>query len=332
MPFFSRDKRIISIDPSGKSIKVAQVKNRGTKRAPIIEAFFYEKLSGQGQLKEFLAKIQPKLDTKRSQVVLVIHGIQSIYRLLDLPRMGEVELEKAIRYEEEVYVPFPPEERVVDFKVLEERDTETLVALAGVRRSAIEELVAPFLDAGFGLTSAELAGLCLVNLFNFMKLEDPSSTVVLLDVGANFTEFVVVSQGIPFVIREINIGGDLFTEHLEDVLHLNAEEAELIKCNPGEREAEVKSALEPIFYRFAEEIKVSMEYTGHQSLGKVSKIFVSGGGSRTPGLREYLEKSVGVPVLSWSALEKFEVAKGVDKNSLEFRQDMIHACLGATVL
>ncbi len=330
MLFGSSQRRIIAIDPSGSSVKIAQILNRG-KKSPLIEGFFYEKISDNAQIKTFLSTVIPKLDLKRSQVVIVLHGIQTIYRLLEMPILEGVELEKAINYEEEVYIPFPAEDRVVDYKIVSEEGNRLVVALAGARKTAVIDFVSPFTDMGIPLASAEISGLCLSNLFS-LSAGDEKNTIVLLDVGARFTTFVIVAKGVPVIIREISIGGDLFTEHIEDILHISKDEAELLKCNPGDKEGELKTALEPIFYRFAEEIKVSMEYTGQMAISKPSEVYISGGGGRTPGLIEYLEKSLGLPIRQWEVLSSFEIGKGVDRDSLGVRKDMIHACLGAGVV
>ncbi len=324
--FGSPSRRVISIDPSGSSIKIAQILNRGS-RSPVIEAFFYEKLKNVDQLKSYLSSLKDKLDLKKSQVVIVLHGIQTIYRLLELPRLDEMELENAVHYEEEVYMPFPVEDRIVDWKIVKETENNLNVALAGARRSAVKEFVSPFVEVGLPLCSAELSGLALANLFSaFTEARD---TVVLLDVGARFTTFVVMAGDLPIIIREIKIGGELFTEHIEDGLHLSKEEAELVKCNPGDKIEDLKLALDPVFYRFAEEIKVSMEYTGQLSVNRASKILLCGGGGRTPGLKAYLEKRLEIPVENWDIIGQFELGKGVDKSAISVRKDMIHACLGA---
>lgn len=323
-------RRVISMDVSGSSVKIAQVANRGPKRPPLIEIFLYEKIRDVEELKSFLSSIKGNLNLKKSQVVIVLHGIQTIYRLLEIPHLDGVELEKAIHYEEEVYIPFPSEDRIVDWRIVHETEETLSVALAGARYSAVEEFVAPFREVELPLYSAEISGLALANLFSTFNVSD--DTVVLLDVGAKFTTFVIMAKDLPVIIREISIGGDLFTDHIEDVLHLTKEEAELLKCNPGEKMEDLKVALEPIFYRFAEEVKVSMEYTGQLSINKATKVFLSGGGSKAPGLRDYLAKSLQIPVENWDVLSRFELGKGVNKDTLLVRKDMIHACLGAGLL
>jgi len=61
-------------------------------------------------------------------------------------------------------------------------------------------------------------------------------------------------------------------------------------------------------------------------------VFLSGGGGRAPGLKEYLEKSLEIPVENWDVLSKFELGKGINKDTILVRKDMIHACLGAGLL
>ncbi len=328
---FSGAKKVISIDPSSGSVKIVEVLLRG-KRPPLVANIFYEKAKDPQAVRSFLEKIKGRLDFKKATVVLAVHGIQSIYRLVETPKLEEVELTQAIKYEEEVYMPFPPEERVVDYCIVGEGEKNYYVALVGVKKSNILDLAAQFTDVGFPLDVAELAGISLVNLFNFTFGKEMSNkSIVLLDIGSKYTIFVVIKGQIPMIIREIPIGGDLFTEQIEDSLQVQAGEAELLKCNPGDKREEVIRAMEPMFYRLTEEIKVSMEYTGHISIGKVEEVFISGGGSRTPGLRKYLAKGLGMKISEWDCLAKFAVDKGISSEILDLRRDTFHVTLGAAL-
>ncbi len=329
---FASQRRVISVDFGGTSIKVAQVLLKGRKR-PIIEGLYYEKFSSQEDLPRFLSSVREKLNMRKSFNVIALHGVQSIYRFVEVPKLDEVELEKAIHYEEEIYVPFPPEERVVDYDIIGSSGSNYWVALAGVKKSNVLDLVAPFTDKGFVFHRAELAGLALTNLFNFTFADEfKDKSVVILDVGAKYSIFVVLMHGLPVIIREISMGGDLFTEYIEDALQMSKNEAELLKLNPGDRYEEVITALDPIFYRFSEEIKVSMEYTGNISIGKIEDIFLIGGGSRCPGLKERLGKALKMQIRPWDCLSGFKIDKRLSPAIFDSKKDMLHVCLGATLL
>jgi len=61
------------------------------------------------------------------------------------------------------------------------------------------------------------------------------------------------------------------------------------------------------------EISRVFDYFRNRTKSSINKIYISGGGSLLMGLREYLEKHIGVPVYYSSALiSKDNVKKNVD--------------------
>ncbi len=326
----SRARRVIGLDPGNSTIKAVQVLVRKNK-PPVLEWALVQRWSGDSDVyPEIMNKTAL---SKGALAVVALHNIQAIYRIIETPEMEPLELESAIKYEEEVYIPFSPEDRVSDYRIVLHEGGRYVIALAGAKKSSVVEAVKPILDAGIQLLSAEISGLALANLFSFMykntSLND--ETVILLDIGCKTTIFVLVNKGLPIIIREISLGGELFTEQIEDSFQITREEAEMVKCMPAERQKQIRRVLEPLFYRLVEEIQVSMEYNGGVNIGRLSRIFLSGGGARCPGLKDYIVENLGVEVQPWEIISAFDIGGSISKELIASWTDVLPICLGVVL-
>jgi len=328
---FKPSRRVIGVDLGASSITLVEVLHK--QKQHIITKAVREPIKNVDALTHFLEEIKGSLDLKKSVVSVAIHGSKLIARVVSMPILEEDELRQALKFEEEVYMPFPIEERVSDFAVLKKRQSDQLVLLVGSRRSVVEEAIKPFLDAQVPLSVTDISGICLVNLFEFVNPKEKlSKASVLLDIGDQYTIFTIQKEGLPMLIRDISIGGKMFTEQIEDAFRISYNEAELLKCNPPEDKKEaILKATEPIFYRLLEEVRVSMEYTGNLDIGEIAGMYVSGGGSRTVGLIGYFKKFLGIPVETWDPLVGFDVGKGVNRGNLETWKYSLHIALGAAL-
>ncbi len=327
---FKPTRKVVGIDLGASSITLVEVLHKN--RQHIITKAVREPIKNEDGLRNFLLGIKDSLDLKKSVVSVSVHGSKLIARVLSMPLLEEDELRQALKFEEEVYMPFPVEERISDFAVLKKGASEQLVLLVGARKSTIEEMVKPFLDAEIPLAATDISGICLVNLFDFINGPKAKNVSVLLDIGDQYTIFAIQKEGLPMLIRDISIGGRMFTEQIEDAFRISYSEAELLKCNPTEdKKKSILKAMEPIFYRLLEEVRVSMEYTGNLNIGEINTVYVSGGGSRTIGLIDYFKRFLGISVETWDPLAGFEIGKGVNRDNLEAWKYSLHIALGAAL-
>jgi len=90
---------------------------------------------------------------KKPQVVTAVSNTQVITRNIFIPKMSLAELDEAIKWEAERYIPYPLEEVSLDFYPLDhpddiEDDAQMEVVIAAVRLDAIEQPIAYLKAAG----------------------------------------------------------------------------------------------------------------------------------------------------------------------------------------
>jgi type IV pilus assembly protein PilM len=133
----------------------------------------------------------------------------------------------------------------------------------------------------------------------------------LVNIGASVININIVRNGNSVFTRDMSIGGNHFTEEIQKQLNVSFEEAEQLKLNlggGGEREGEIREVIDSISSSIALEIQRSLDFfTATSSVGHISKVFIVGGASKTPGLKEIVENQIGIPVEAVNPFNSIEI-------------------------
>lgn len=114
--------------------------------------------------------------------------------------------------------------------------------------------------------------------------------VAFIDVGASGTRVFVRYQGATVFVREFQLGGFHFTESIAQALGMTVENAESLKIQDGAGiPQEAVTALQGILNSWRSELRQCEDVFVSQAQNLlISKWYLLGGGSMTPGLRESL--------------------------------------------
>jgi len=247
-----------------------------------------------------------------------------ILRTLQVPKMPPKEMEEAVRWEAERYIPFPIDEVVLDFapldplaEVAEGEQMEVMVAAA--RQEAVASLIEALREAG--LTPVVLDVKPFAGLYPLEEElnREPDRTVVAVEIGAESTSLVLTRGDRPLAVRLLTLSGKDFTEAIaksfgldfltaEDVKRtyglatIPTEDEELLLDFDAEREryspARIYDAIRPVLVELTQEIRRSLEFFRVQ-LGDIQPEvgYLYGGGSRLRGLSTLLTDTLGVNFL-----------------------------------
>ncbi|MFZ5559760.1 MAG: pilus assembly protein PilM [Patescibacteria group bacterium] len=135
-------------------------------------------------------------------------------------------------------------------------------------------------------------------LFHSFELEHSSKEdILVIDIGGKITEVTLIKRGGEMVeTRNFNLGGYLFTKTIADFLGLKPEEAEVIKIKYSKEEIspEARKKLErlfsPNFSFWVGGVKVVLDEFSKRYKALPTKIFLCGGGSALPGIKEALKR------------------------------------------
>lgn len=255
-------------------------------------------------------------------VVIGIAGLRAITREIDLPFVSDEEIESAVRFQSEEVIPFPPDKTILSTQVLADfaaTDGTAMrrVLVAAAHRDLVEGVVTAVEHAGLQVDGVDLVSSALVR-----ALVDPQdmseAPEAIVSVGAGLTVVVVHQFGRPQFVRTVGIGGNATTAAIGSALDLPLADAEALKRQLGDNVPQVQAAERAARSSMNElvgEIRNSIQYFASlPGRAPISRILLTGGGSRVNGLIETLQSQVRIPVQIVSPLSRLDLRK-LDQNA-----------------
>ncbi|WKZ33857.1 MAG: type IV pilus assembly protein PilM [Thermodesulfobacteriota bacterium] len=325
---FSKKKDAVAFDIGSNSIKLVQMNRTkkgwelvkmGMAKLPpeaIVDGSIIDSMTVTNTLRE-LAK---EHGVKVKDAVSSLTGHSVIIKKVSFPAMTEDELADSIQWEAEQYIPFPISDVNIDFQILgtdAEGRGQMDVMLVAVKRDVINDYTNVIKEAGLNPVVIDVDSFALENMMEVNYPLAPGENIAMVNIGASITSISVILGGITIFTRSIPMGGNQFTEEIQRQLNISFKDAEDLKTGarePSEQEAtELAAALESVSTNLAFEVKRSLDFfLGGAHGSYISKIFLSGGGSRVAGLQNLMQEKTSVPV------EPVDPFKGIEANPKHF--------------
>lgn len=307
--FLSKKKDLVAIDIGSSSVKLVQLKeqkgvynlqNVGILPLPA-EAIVDNSLMDSSSIVEAVKNLFKSLNIKAKEAVCSISGNSVIIRKISLPVMPVEELEDQIHWEAEQYIPFDINDVNIDFQILssDELDPSKMnVLLVASKKDIINDYLAVFNEAGIKLMVVDVDSFAVQNAFELNYDVDFDEVSALVNIGASIMNLNIVKGGISLFTRDVQIGGNLYNEEIQKQLGMNNEDAERTKIS-GESpdNARFKDIISRINDTLSLEMRRSLDfYNSTAGEGKISKVYLSGGGAKTTMLLDSVSLKLGLPV------------------------------------
>ncbi len=331
---FKAKKDIVGIDIGSSSIKMVQLReSKGGYQlvtlgvAPLPpEAIVDNAIMDTGLVVDVVRSLVESHKVKTKNVATSVSGHSVIIRKIQLPIMTEEEMESSIQWEAEQYIPFEISEVNLDFQILgpDARDPSMMnVILVAAKKDFVNDHVAVFKECGLNPMVMDIDCFAIENAYEANYGVDDDEIVALINMGAAAMNVNVLKEGKSVFTRDIQVGGNMYNEEIQKRLGLSGDDAEIVKLGGEVADVDPASVLEVIddaTESLAQEVQRSFDFfSATSSDEKVQKLYIAGGVSRTPKLRDYLEGQLGVPV---ELLDPFSQVHYTDK---EFDSDYIQA-------
>lgn len=303
----SRKKEIIGIDIGSSAVKLVQLKEHkgsyqilkmGIVPLPpeaIVDNTLMDSLSIVTAIKSLISGIKPK------NVACSISGNSVIIRKIFLPTISNEELEEQINWEAEQYIPFEINDVNIDFQILgdDPHDPARMeVLLVASKKDIINDYVSVFNEAGLNLAVVDVDSFAVQNAFEINHDMASEEIVALINIGANIMNINVVKDGLTLFTRDVQMGGNLYTEEIQKQFGINSLEAETMKKSIAETgDSAVKEVIERINEIISQEVHRSLDfYNSTANDDRVSHIFMSGGCSKVYNLADTIGEKMALPV------------------------------------
>lgn len=334
-------KKVIGLDIGTSSIKLVEVEK--SKSSATLTAFGYVstppgaivggEIVAPEVLSDAIRSLVTQTKTGRKKAATAIWGTAVITKKISIPRIDEKLVGEQLKWEAEQYIPFDINESNLEYQVIHDSTSpeQMNVLLVAAKRDYVMRYAEVIEAAGLECSIIDVAGFALANCFeaNYGRLE--GQAVILLNIGAGTTDFVVMEHGEVTFSRDIPVGGLTYTTDISKAMGVSLEEAENLKISAGTGQPvpqEVTDVIGHTNEAVAEEIRRSYDFfLASSSDVKITRAYVTGGGLGIPGLFEVVQNTLGV------TLESLNPFATVQYDSRVFNADYIsqispYACVG----
>ena len=330
---FGRSKDAVGLDIGASSVKAVQLKRgRGVHElvrlgiAPLHpETIVDGVIMDSGTVISAIQQIFSENQIKTKDVVVAVSGHSVIVKKIRVARMKPEELEEAIPFEAEQYVPYAIEDVNLDFQVLENADpnaNELDVLLVAVKKDIVNDYLSIISTAGLNAVVVDVDAFALENAFELAYDTDREQVVGLVNLGAAVMNINILQGGFSEFTRDSPVGGNRYTESIQKMLGLSYDQAETLKLGAevdGRTIRDAQPAIDMVNAEVAGEIRRSFDFFRSSSHSDtIHRVVLSGGSARLPGLVEYLSENLEIPFEVANPLRKLKAdPKKIDPAYLE---------------
>ena len=276
-----------------------------------------------------------KFSTKAVVIGIANEGV--LVRQMDLDWMPPADFRKALHYQVAEALPVPVDEANLDYHLLEElevtdKDDGTVrrvnrILLVAAARDVVDGFVSAAQGAGLRVTRADLLPFALIRAAASAGAEHPQPEAIV-HIGADTTSVVVHSAGRPQFVRMIpSIGSNTITKALQERYDWSWEEAERSKValgmrtgvpvgEPGARAYEhpAQHVITDEAHKLVAEIRATLDFfvSSGSNAEALSRVMLSGAGSRLTGLSDLLAEELDLPLERLSPLKAVRVPRRLE--------------------
>lgn len=277
------------------------------------------------QIAAALREMLAALGSKGGAVNYAIAAQSVFARFVKLPAVEEEKIERIIAFEAQQNVPFPIDEVVWDYQLVGGgADEQIQVVLVAIKEDLLEGINAAVESAGLRTSIVGVATMALYNAFRY-NYSDLSGCSLLVDIGARTTNLLFIEPGKIFS-RSIAIGGASISSALAKEFNEPFGAAEYRKKRDGfvslggayaeasdPDVARVSKIMRGTMTRLHAEMMRSISHYRAQQQGNTpARLYLCGGSTSTPYMREFFQEKLQVPVEFFNPLRNVAVSDRVD--------------------
>ncbi len=312
MALFGQSKpSYLGVDFGAGGIKLVELMNEKG-RARLVTYAFVERAPDEAQRSylddpagtaDLLKKMLKKAKTTTRKTISALPIASVFSSIISVQKTAKAEdLKEAVNWQAKKLIPLPLEEMTIDWKPItaptvnpEEKYLQVL--LTGAAKTMIKKYVDIFNAAGLELLSLETEALAMIRSL----IGRDRSPTLLLDIGTNRTNILIVENGIPFVSRSVARGGIDVTKEMALALGLSAEQAESMKIDAAALSSMYDAGFPKTFETALAPILSELTYSTNLFLGqktnqdkRIDKIILTGGGALLPRLADHVSKAMNL--------------------------------------
>jgi len=294
-----------------------------------------------GAVSDALKELWHRGKFKSKEVILGVANQRVVVREVSVPWLEDKELRASLPFQVQEYVPISLEEAVLDFHVLEEFEREgrrmLRLLVVAAQKIMIQQIVAAVEAARLRPVGLDLVPFAIVRSVGSVDGSGLAGSgggdEAVVDVGSDITSICVHAWGVPRFVRILPSGGRDVTEAIARAVGVPDEEAERLKrgdraAGNGHFEAAGKAAASRAA-SFADDIRSSLEFYLTQMPGaKISRVLVTGGGSKLHGFEKVLVERLPFEVAAGRPFNRVSSVLDLPEEALDEAEPLLAVAVG----
>ena len=295
---------LVGVDIGTSSIKVCALKKtktgfklQKTARKHYADYILHDgNILDQGFVAKELQKLLKENNISTRAAAAALSSYTVVTKRITVPFLEEAALESSIKIEVESVIPYPLRDIYYNYYVMgadEEKETMMNLLIVAAKKEVVDSYMKVFSLAGLNLLMLDVDVFAVTNLIEQVYgLSDFS--VVAADIGSSVTNIAIIKGEVIEFTREILTGGRNLTEDIARTKEIDYDEAEEKKLNG---DGDVADLTRDFVINVASEINKTINfYVATKPRETVGRIYLTGGASLVPGLKEHIEQETGIDV------------------------------------
>ena len=328
--------RILSLSLGTQTIGLAEFKT-GQKGGLILAAYQTRELLADpavdsmrlGQAQLVLNEMVQARKLKGAKVNYAVSSQSVFTRFVKLPSVGEEQVDQIVTFEAQQNVPYPIDEVVWDYQLVDSGDAAQVeVVIVAVKADLLDDINDAVEQAHLKTTLVDVAPMAVYNAFRY-NYSDVHGCSLIIDIGSRTTNLIFIEPHKVFS-RSIPNGGSTITQAIAKDFNEPFQVAEERKKRDGfvslggsyaEPEdpnvARVSKMIRNSMTRLHAEIARSISfYRTQQGGSQPERVYLSGGSSTLPYMREFFQEKFQLPVEFFNPLRNVAVGPGQNLEEL----------------
>lgn len=343
---FGKTSHLVGLDIGSRTLKAAEIIE--TKEGRILKSFGMLDITS-GAIEDAVIKdaeivadsirqLFKKNNINMENVAISIGGLSVIVKKITVQAMTEDQLQEAINFEAEQYIPFDISDVNIDYQILGENENNSDqmdVLLVAAKKDMINDYVNLVQMAGLNPCVIDIDAFALQNIFE-ANYDATDENIALVDIGACKTSLNILKSNSSVFMRDVSLGCNMINQKIISLVDCSFEEAEQIKHNEQTDKIsaeDLREIVSSVVSDWCAEIKRALDffYSAYPD-DQITKIVLSGGGANIKEFHRLLAMETLSEVETINPFKNFEVnGKSFDTSYLEKIAPQAAICMGLAI-
>ncbi|MGC8706160.1 MAG: type IV pilus biogenesis protein PilM [Desulfurella sp.] len=223
-------KNLVGLDIGSKFTKIVQLKEKsGVKfliNAQLISTPQDLNMEDSVAMKDFLSLLATSNNLKNKPIAYALNISECIARYLTIPMVDESEIEQAIMWEAEQYIPFKLDKVNVNYQILniDQKNKNIKVLIVAAKKEKIEFLKEVFSKAKLKLECVDVDIFSTINTY-LENAPEKNKLVFILNIGAKSTKLALLDSTEPIYFSYIDFSLDSIVLDIASKLSISESES-----------------------------------------------------------------------------------------------------------